>query len=511
MANGFLQEVDRLVRARYSLLYVVTWEEDRARRYFMTLAENHQKQLLEWSITDGLRQVYGRAEQQRPEKRTREPLAVLNEILQSDTQAIYLLKDFHFHIEKPEIIRQLRDLSDSLRRSRKTVVLLSPVLKLPAELEKTLTIVDLPLPTYEDLQQLLADIIGESSPSRRFRVNLSPAEQEALVKAAQGLTLTEAENAFAKAIVRDNVLDAGDIETVVAEKRQIIRKSGVLDYYDVSESIGNVGGMDLLKDWLAKRLRAFSEDARRYGLPEPRGMLLMGVQGCGKSLLAKTVASSWQLPLLRMDMSMIFQGFIGSSEQNMRKALSVAEGIAPVVLWVDEIEKGFSGMESSGASDGGTTARVLGVFLTWIQEKKAPVFVVATANQVDSLPPELLRKGRFDEIFFVDLPRHEEREEIFRIHLRKVRRDPAAFEVPALAAASRGFSGAEIEQAIVSALHDSFHARREIESADILRSIQETVPLSTTMREEIESIRGWARHRARPVSALQRAAATGSS
>lgn len=503
MANKFLEEMDRLVRARYPLLYVVTWEEERARKYLMALAEGQGKSLFEWSITDGFRRLMGPKDAPRQEQRTREPLAVLNEIMQSDAAAIYVLKDFHGYLETPEIVRQLRDLAVSLRRSKKTLILLSPIVKLPPELEKAVTFVDLPLPTYGELKDLFDAAIGDSR-SRRFQVNLTEADKEAMAKAAQGLTLSEAESAFAHAIVRDGVLDAGDIQSVVSEKKQIIRKSGVLDYYDPSESIGSVGGMDLLKEWLAKRVKAFSEEARQYGLPQPRGILLMGVQGCGKSLLAKAIAASWQLPLLRMDMSMIFQGFIGSSEQNMRRALGVAESIAPAVLWIDEIEKGLSGMESSGATDGGTTARVMGIFLTWLQEKASPVFVVATANQVEGLPPELLRKGRFDETFFVDLPRREEREEILRIHLGKLKRDPRKFDLAALSQATSGFSGAEMEQAIVSALHDGFFARREIETADILKSIKETVPLSTTMRESVESLRAWARHRARPVSTQQR-------
>lgn len=507
MPNKFMDEMDRLIRARYPLLYVVTWEEERARKYFMALAEGHQKSLYEWSITDGFRRMMGPKDAPRQEKRTREPLAVLNEILQSDASAIYLLKDFHGYIEAPEVVRQLRDLAAALRRSKKTVVILSPVLKLPPELDKSVTIVDLPLPSFHELKDLLDSAIGDPR-SRRFQVNLTPVDKEALVKAAQGLTLTEAESAFSQAIVRDGVLDATDIETVVSEKRQIIRKSGILDYYDTPDRLSSVGGMDLLKDWLAKRVQAFSEEARQFGLPQPRGILLLGVQGCGKSLLSKAIASSWQLPLLRVDMSRIFQGIIGSSEQNMRQALTVAESIAPVVLWVDEIEKGLSGLESSAASDAGTTARVLGIFLTWLQEKRSPVFVVATANQVDGLPPELLRKGRFDEIFFVDLPRREEREEIVRIHLRKLNRDPAKFDVKTLAKATVGFSGAEIEQAIVSALHDAFFAKRELQSDDVLNSIKETVPLSTTMRESVEALRVWARHRARPVSRHQKAAVT---
>ena len=312
----------------------------------------------------------------------------------------------------------------------------------------------------------------------------------------------------AKAIVRDGRLCADAIEVIAAEKRQIIRKTEVLEYYEVHDSVAGVGGMDLLKDWLRKRVRAFGEEAREYGLPQPKGILLMGVQGCGKSLVAKTIASAWQLPLLRLDMSRIYAEYIGSSEQNMRRAMTIAESIAPVVLWIDEIEKAFSGGGRSGDMDGGTSARVLGMFLTWVQEKTTPVFIVATANEVRGLPPELLRKGRLDEIFFVDLPNNAERIEIFEIHLRKIERPPSAFDLEAAAAASKGFSGAEIEQAIVSALHDSFFEDRELETRDILRSIKASVPLSTTMREKIQELRRWSINRVRPVSTAQASAAS---
>lgn len=499
MSQAFLQELDRLVRARYSLIYVVTWEEERALRLCLRLAEGQRKALYEWSITEGLRCMYG-PDSQGGGSRTREPMAMLNEMLQRDHAAIYILKDFHKYLEAQEIVRQLRDLGKALSLTRKTLIILSPVLKLPTELEKEMTILDLPLPTFDELNALLTDTIGTPGASRRFQVNLKAGERDALVKAAQGLTLKEAENAFAQAIVRDNVLDADDIQAVISEKKQVIRKSGLLEYYDVSDNLSSVGGMDILKDWLRKRTQAFTDEARQYGLPQPKGILLMGVQGCGKSLVAKTTASLWNLPLLRMDMSMIFQGYIGSSEQNMRAATRVAESIAPAVLWIDEIEKAFSGVDGSGSSDAGTTARVVGTFLTWIQEKTAPVFVVATANEVRDLPPELLRKGRLDEIFFVDLPRARERAEIFMIHLRKLRRDPAKFQLQGLVEASRGYSGAEIEQAIVSALHESFFENREILTEDILQALQETVPLSRTMRERINELRLWARDRARPVT-----------
>lgn len=499
MSKPFLHEVDELIRARYPMIYVITWEEERARQLLVQVATKQRKAVFEWTFTDGLRRIAG--EHSDPAKRKREPLAVLTEILQADTEALYLLKDFHSYMEAPEVVRQLRDLGHVLRRSKKNIVFISPHLTLPPDLEKSITIVDLPLPTYDELEALLTERI--EGHARNFRVNLNKSERDAMTKAAMGLTSTEAENAFAKAIVKDGVLDADDIEIVAAEKKQIIRKTEVLECCDVSVSMSGIGGMDLLKDWLDKRVRAFGEEARRYGLPQPKGILLMGIQGCGKSLAAKTIASAWRLPLLRMDMSRIFQSYIGSSEQNMRKAVTIAESIAPVVLWIDEIEKAFSGAGGSGATDGGTTSRVLGTFLTWIQEKTAPVFVVATANDVAGLPPELLRKGRLDEIFFVDLPSHRERSEIFTIHLRKIRRNPDNYEVNAMAREAEGFSGAEIEQAIVSALHDSFFENRELETGDVLKSIGETVPLSTTMREKIQAHRRWSVDRARPVSSRQ--------
>jgi hypothetical protein len=503
MSKAFLEEVDQLIRARYSLLYVVTWEEERARRLLAQVVQRQQKALFEWSITEGIRRVMGPRETsggEAPRARSREPLAVLNEILQTDTSAVYILKDFHRYLEEGDVVRQVRDLAHALRHTRKTVVFLSPKLNLPEELDKSVSVVDLPLPTYDELAELLNNQIANPAVSRNFRVKLNAGDRDALIKAAQGLTLSEAENAFARAIVRDNTLDGDDIESVAEEKRQVIRKSGLLEYYDTSDDLRAVGGMDLLKEWLKKRVRAFSKEARDYGLPQPRGILLLGVQGCGKSLVSKTVAASWRLPLLRMDMSRIFQGYIGSSEENMRRALQTAESLAPVVLWVDEVEKAFAGMEGSSASDGGTTARVIGLLLTWMQEKQAPVFVVATANNLKGLPPELLRKGRLDEIFFVDLPRGRERAEIFQIHLKRLRRDPARFDLKGLVAATRGFSGAEIEQVIVSALHDSFFADRELETEDMMHAIEETVPLSRTMREEVQRLRAWAADRARPVS-----------
>ena len=320
------------------------------------------------------------------------------------------------------------------------------------------------------------------------------------MQAALGLTLGEAENVFAKIIVKNQRLSGEHVNEVFAEKQQIIRKSGLLEYYAAEEDFTSVGGLSVLKDWVNKRAVAFTAEARAFGLPAPKGVLLLGVQGCGKSLCAKAVSRLWQLPLLRFDMGRMFGSLVGSSEENVRRAIAVAESIAPAVLWVDEIDKAFTGSQSSGVTDGGTTARVFGTFLTWLSEKSAPVFVVATANDVSQLPPELLRKGRLDEIFYVDLPLDEERAEIFRIHLAKRNRNPEEFDLPALAAASPEFSGAEIEEAIISALYDAFYAKQELATAHVLATLSQTVPLARTMAEKITAQRNWAIGRARNAS-----------
>jgi SpoVK/Ycf46/Vps4 family AAA+-type ATPase len=318
-----------------------------------------------------------------------------------------------------------------------------------------------------------------------------------------GLTINEAENVFAKTLVQTGGLSEKDVPIILSEKEQIIRKSGMLEYYRASEEFGNVGGMGELKDWLRKRKSAFSADARSFGLPNPKGALLIGVQGCGKSLCAKALASLWKVPLLRLDLGKVFSSLVGSSEENVRQAVQIAESVAPAILWVDEIEKAFSGTQSSSFSDAGTTSRVFGTFITWLQEKTAPVFVIATANNISQLPPELLRKGRFDEIFFVDLPDREDRAEIFRIHITKRDRDPNNFDLQKLAAETDGFSGAEIEEAVTASLFDVFDNNTDLTTEGLLQSVHATVPLYTTMKEDIEKTREWAKERARPASITQ--------
>jgi SpoVK/Ycf46/Vps4 family AAA+-type ATPase len=431
---------------------------------------------------------------------TRNPLDALAAIEKLTEPALVVLKDFHPCLEDKAVVRAVRELSHFLKNTFTTVIFLAPTLSIPIELEKEVSVIDVPLPGYNDLMQLLKGIVAVVRKGNKATVDLSRDHADQLIKAALGLTLAEAENAFAKAIVHDGKLGVEDIKRIQDEKRQVIRKSGLLEYYPPDESLGNVGGLQGLKAWLGQRTTAFGERARQFGLPEPRGLLLLGVQGCGKSLTAKAVSAHWNLPLLRLDMGRIFSGLVGSSEENLRKAIRVAESVAPVVLWVDEIEKGLSGAGSSNSGDSGVSARVFGTLLTWLQEKTAPVFVVATANRIDGLPPELLRKGRFDEIFFIDLPEHAERREIFRIHVQRRKRDPSAYDLEALASHTDGFSGAEIEQAVIAGLYEAFAEGVELGQQHLVHSIRETFPLSVTMRDEIARARLWAKGRTRPAS-----------
>ena len=501
--SDIIRQLDVLIRARYPILYLVTWEEDRAMRMLLKIAKTQNKNIAVWTTTDGMRTIEVANGLKDMRDKGRKPLEALNAVLQDAQPCIYVLKDFHPSLKDHVVVRQLRDLCHSLKRSYKTVVLLSPVLELPFDLQKSVAVVDMPVPGREVMEGMLEDILRDVTEGGQAKVNLSGEDRERLVTAVLGLTLDEAERVFAQALVRDAKLDASDIDAVLSEKKQIIRKSGLLEYYSPDEGMADIGGLDILKDWVRKRGRAFSKEARRYGLPRPKGMLLLGVQGCGKSLTAKAVARLWNLPLLRFDISRIFDRFIGSSEVNMRQALQTAASIAPAILWVDEIEKAFSGTESSGVTDAGTTSRVFGTFVTWLQETPSMVFTIATANSIKSLPPELLRKGRFDEIFFVDLPAQPERQDIFAIHLRKRKREPKKFNLPHLARQSAGFSGAEIEQVIIAALYDAFDEGREVAMPDLVRAISETVPLSRTMREEIAALREWAGDRTRPASSAQ--------
>jgi AAA+ superfamily predicted ATPase len=498
-------ELEVLIRARYPIIYVVTWEEERLEQRLLEIAKKRNKTLHIWTCSQGVVQ-FG-AEPQRGKTgsgNTCDPIAGLDAVLSHVDPAIFLFKDLHDHLDirvcpgNLRNIRRLRDVAHALRDTYKTVVLVSPLMKIPVELSKDVAVVEFGTPSVDDFNGLLDRIIDDVKDQPRISINLDADGRERLVHAARGLTLKEAENVFAKTLVLDGKLDADDIGVVFSEKQQIIRKSGLLEYYESHEKFATVAGLENLKDWLKKRSAAFSERAAHFGLPAPKGVLLLGVQGCGKSLCAKAASSLWKLPLLRFDIGRVFGSLVGSSEESMRRAIQTAESVAPAILWIDEIDKAFAGTQGSAGSDGGTASRVFGTFLTWLSEKTSPVFVIATANDISHLPPELLRKGRVDEIFFVDLPNEEERHEIFRIHLAKRKRDPATFDLDALARLSDGFSGAEIEEAIISGLFDAFSQGADLDTATLRAGIAETVPLSRTMSEELGRLRTWAQGRARP-------------
>lgn len=495
-------EIDLLIRARYPILYVLSWEETRLQELLLGIARDRQKQAFEWSISTGIVPAGTSIQSQKHRHPgTKDPLAALDYVIEHVEPALFIFKDFHPHFNAA-VTRKLKEIALHLKNSFKTIILIAPTLQIPAELEKEITVLTFPLPTRDELSAVLDKVIDDVRQYPQVKIDLDPAGRERLLQAALGLTLGEAENVLAKIIVQHERLSAAAVHEVFTEKQQIIRKSGLLEYYATTENFSQVGGLASLKDWLAKRAIALTDEARSFGLPAPRGILMLGVQGCGKSLSAKAVANQWQLPLLRFDMGRMFGSLVGSSEENIRRAIAVAESVAPAILWVDEIDKAFAGAQASGNTDGGTTARVLGTFLTWLSEKTAPVFVVATANEISQLPPELLRKGRLDEIFFVDLPADAERAEILRIHLHKRDRDPAAFDIPALVAMSREFSGAEIEQAIISALYDAFDAKSKLTTAHVLAALRQTVPLAKTMDQPISQLRAWATGRARNASVM---------
>src|SRR5437868_12078870 len=494
------KDIEHLMRARYPLIYILSSEEKRVEKSIADVlhsreaTKNYKTKIFTWSVTEGMR-IGGEVQAE-----SKDPLKALRFILEAkkDERAVFILRDLHAFTKNPEVVRLLRDVGRNLKETLKTVFLISPVLVIAPECDKEIAVVEYPLPELAEigtiLDRVLSMVPNKAPPGGQ--------EREHVIEAALGLTADEAENVFAKSLVQTGTFD---IDVILSEKERIVRKSGVLEFFRAHEKMDDIGGLDQLKTWLKKRQAAFSEEARKFGLPRPKGILMIGIPGGGKSLTAKAVGASWRLPLLRLDVGKVFAGIVGSSEENMRRAIQMAEAVAPSILWVDELEKGFSGTGSSNQSDAGTAARVFGSFITWLQEKTSPVFVIATANNVDELPPEMMRKGRFDEIFFVDLPSIPERKEIVRIHLRKRGRNPENFDLDRLAEKSEGMTGAEIEQAVVSALFDEYdRAGRSgvLTTEGVLHSLQETVPLSRTMKEKIAALRTWCKTRARPASSI---------
>lgn len=514
--KSFSDNLALLFRARFPLLYVESFEEPRVVAEIAAVAGDANlmrtvRPVYTWSATRGFIGPDGSTQ-----SGTTDPKQAVDWMLRQESAGVFIMLDLHAHLgddrrpADPILIRALRDVAAGFQvgAAARVLVIVSPILRIPSEIEKDVTLVDFPLPDEREIRGVLDGIIATNTSNDRIRIEVDELGRERLAKAALGLTLNEATNAFARAMVDDGVLSNDDVHVIMEEKKQAIRKAGLLEFVDVNLDLEDVGGLQNLKRWLNKRNNSWLAEAADYGLPAPKGVLTTGIPGCGKSLTAKAIAAAWELPLLRLDIGKVFAGLVGSSEQNMRSAIRTAEAAAPCILWLDEVEKGFSGV--SGEGDSGTSSRVFGSFLTWMQEKTAPVFVIATANKVDRLPPEFLRKGRFDEIFFVDLPTRHERRDIWSLHLTKRLKGSKASGLEIsdglldrLADATEGYSGAELEQAVVAALFDAFSERRTLTEEDLLRAVRNMVPLSITQAEEISVVRGWAANRAVAATATE--------
>ncbi|MDP9883102.1 SpoVK/Ycf46/Vps4 family AAA+-type ATPase [Sinomonas atrocyanea] len=502
---GFEETLIDLIKARNPVLLVETHEAERVLKLVRSVAQNSEirrsRRVATYTLTNGLQDGVAPGRPMAPD-------AALSEAAKVTEPTIFVFFDLHHYLgaggrpAEPGVIRSVLDAAREFRAGRvpHTLLIVAPALPLPADLEKEVSVVELPLPGKAEIEAVLDEIITTNAAN--IVVDLSAEDRERLLQAAQGLTLGEAENAFARAIASDRRLDADDIDLVLDEKRQTIKKSGLLEFIEPAGSMEDIGGLENLKSWLGKRKDSWLPAASEWSIPAPKGVLITGVPGCGKSLTAKCMSTLWGLPLLRMDVGRVFSGLVGSSEQNMRAVLKLAEAVAPSILWIDEIEKGFG---SSSSGDSGTSQRVFGTFLTWMQEKSKPVFVIATANKIDGLPPEFLRKGRFDEIFFVDLPTPKELKEIWRLQLSQRLTDSSRASgglvlsdglLQRLAEESNGFSGAEVAEAVVSACFDAYSQRRAVQEADLFRSIRNTTPLSKTQEEQIRQIREWASARA---------------
>lgn len=506
MATAFVKDLGIYIRAGYPIVNIVSSEEDRAMELIDELLRQKQmwkitRKLFVWSVSRGFVDTEGRPATKEDTRRPEQALAFVGGYGEG---ALFLFKDFHPYMRDNApnaalLIRQLRDLVPELKGSPRTLLWLSPVLQIPPELQKDVTVVDLPLPVEAEYRQILDRLVAQVRDNPTVTVDLDEDAIDAIVKACQGLTRSETENALAKAIVSQQGLTGRDVKAILEEKEQIIRKSGILEYTAAVEDFAGIGGLGHLKQWLRQRNEGFSKKALDFGLPNPRGVMLVGVPGCGKSLCAKAVAAEWQKPLLKFDLGRVFAGLVGESEERMRKALAVAEGVAPCVLWIDEMEKGLAG--TGGSGDSGVATRVFGTLLTWMEEKKQAVFVVATANNIAQLPPELLRKGRLDEIFFVDLPTPRNRAEILMIHLGRRKRVPTDYDIAGVARATDGFSGAELEEVVVNALYEAYSSpERELKTEHLLNSAREIIPLARSRAREVESLKQWASSNCRPAA-----------
>ncbi len=485
------KELTAYIRAGYSGLYIVSAEDQRVAAEMRTIAEKLSFSLYAWNITEGLMDLSRKSV--RP---VNDPLEVLLAIKEAPEKSLFLLQDLHLFLGSdinPVLLGQIKEVLRATKTQNKVLIISGCRLALPPELEREITVIEFKLPGKEELGVVLAGILKSANIS-----DLPDQQLESALSAASGLTSIEAENAFALSVVEKGGIAP---ETIARVKADSLKKNGLLEVIEQGGTLDQIGGLEVLKDWLITRKEAFTERARAYGLPVPKGLLIVGIPGTGKSLTAKATAGVFNIPLLKLDAGRIFGSLVGQSESNLRSVIQTVEAIAPCVLWIDEIEKGFAGSKSSGSSDGGTSARVFGSFISWMQEKMSPVFVVATANDVTQLPPEFLRKGRWDEMFFVDLPNHEEREVIWQLQIARFGRDPKEFDCRQLARATEGYTGAEIESVFTEALFDAFENEGEPTDLTIAHVLTTFVPLSKLMSEQISNLRNWAVGRTKAATA----------
>lgn len=479
-----LHDLKSLVCSFHSLVIIETVEEERVSSMLVSVARELRLPLFEWSVTHGL----SRFPEETAIHGTSEPLGLLGHLESVEIDALFHLKDFGPHLGNPSLARSMREVVQKYAQRRATLFITGDSVELPKEIEHAAVRITLKMPDEKELLGVVRAVLKSLQKHHQITVEMKEEDMGSLLRAMAGLTLNQARQAIAQAILADSKLGPDDIQRVLKRKGEMIDEGEILEYYPQEDNHFEIGGFGKLKTWLDQSFTGFSAEARALNLRAPRGVLFVGVQGCGKSLAAKFIARQWRLPLLKLDAGRLYDKYVGESERNFRRAVTLAEAMAPVVLWIDEIEKVFA-QGGSGESDGGLSRRLFGAFLTWLQEKKEDVFVVGAANNLMSVPPELLRKGRFDEIFFVDLPEAAERESIFGIHLRLRKQDPAQFDLKRLTASTDGFSGAEIEQVIVASLYRSLHRKEKLETKIILEEIASTVPLSVSRSEDIEHIR----------------------
>ena len=479
----FTDELTLLLKARYPIIYINTIEEDRVeyiiRKYIKT---SLNRSIYSWDFIDG---YTNNPNNEGFAKRNPVQALELVERLTAQTPALFLLKDFNRFLTDVSISRKLKNTSRILKLQPKTIIIIGSELNIPKELSDLITILQFQLPVESEINYELKRLIES------LNIEIDQQILESLTRACQGLSLERIRRVLSKIIATYNTIDENSIKLLLNEKKQIIKQTEILEYWSVDETISKVGGVDNLKNWLKKRQTSFGVQAYNYGLPTPRGLLLVGIQGTGKSLTAKVISNEWQLPLLKLDIGKLFGGIVGESESRLRQMIEVAETISPCILWIDEIDKAFSNSNSTG--DSGTSNRVLATFISWLSEKTKPVFVVATANNVDILPLEIIRKGRFDEIFFLDLPQKQEREQIFRIHIQEFRPNRwELFDYSKLAQLSEAFSGAEIRQSIIEAMYHAFYEEREFTTEDICLALTQLIPLSQLETNQTLRLKNWA-------------------